>query len=138
MNVSINFWAVLLAAISSMAIGMIYYAKPCLGKYWIKLAKIDEKRFEKEMPRQMLGIFAAALITAEVTAYFTFLYHFFFEDSWLVAGLTTALILWLLSMTTLFIHNSLDQRPSNLTYISMGNRLASLLAMGLIIGCLHP
>jgi hypothetical protein len=138
MNVSINVWAVLLAAVSSMVVGMIYYAQPFLGKYWMKLAKVNQKRFEKEMPKQMIGVFVAALITAEVTAYFTFLYHYFFVDSWIEAGATTALILWLISMTTLFIHNSLDQRPANLTYISMGNRLASLLAMGIIIGLLHP
>jgi len=138
MSVSINAWAVLLAAVSSMIIGAVYYAKPMMGKQWMKLAKIDEKRFQKEMPKKMLGVLLAALITAEVTAYFTFLYHFFFVDSWLMAGVTTALILWLVSMTTLYIHNSLDQRPSNLTYVSMGNRLLSLLAMGLIIGWLHP
>jgi hypothetical protein len=138
MNVSVNMWAVLLAAVSSMVIGAIYYAKPFFGKAWMKLAKIDEKRFEKEMPKKMLGVFVAALITAEVTAYFTFLYHNFFVNSWLMAGLTTSLILWLVAMSTLFIHNSLDQRVANLTYISMGNRLVSLLAMGLIIGLLHP
>jgi hypothetical protein len=138
MNVSVNIWAVLLAAVSSMVIGSIYYAKPVFGRAWMKLGKIDEKRFEKEMPKKMLGVFVAALITAEVTGYFTFLYHYFFINSWIIAGLTTSLILWLVAMSTLFIHNSLDQRPANLTYLSMGNRLASLLAMGLIIGLLHP
>ncbi len=137
-NVSINLWAVLLAAISSMVIGSIYYAQSVFGKQWLKLAKINQKDFAKEMPKKMLGLFVAALITAEVVAYFTFLYHNFLQQSWFMSGAITALILWLLAMTTLFIHNTLDQRPANLTYLSMGNRLLSLLAMGLIIGWLHP
>lgn len=137
-NVSINLWAVLLAGISSMVIGTIYYAQPIFGKQWMMLTKINEKKFQKEMPKKIVGLFVAALITAEVIAYFTFLYHNFLQQSWLMSGTITALILWLLAMATLFIHNSLDQRPANLTYISMGNRLLSLLAMGLIIGWLHP
>jgi hypothetical protein len=139
MNVQINLWAVLLAGVSSMVIGMIYYANGVFGKEWKELAKIDHKRFAKEMPRVMPVVFVAALVTAYVVAYVTFLYEMFFHTSWLRAGLVTSLILWLgLSATTLVVHNSLDQRPKNLQWISLGNRLLSILAMGLIIGWLHP
>jgi hypothetical protein len=72
-------------------------------------------------------------------AYVTFLYHHFFQDSWIGAGLATSLILWLgVSASTLFIHGSVEQRPRVLTLIQIGNRLLSMLAMGLIIGWLHP
>jgi len=139
MNISINVWAVLLAGLSSMVIGMLYYSKPMFGADWMKLAKVDEKRFQKEMPKKMLGVFIAALVTAEVVAYMTFLYHYAFLDSWVLSGVITSLLLWLgVSATTIYVHNSLEQRPSHLTYISMGNRLLTLLAMGLIIGWLHP
>jgi len=139
MKVDINLWAVLLAGVSSMVIGMIYYADNVFGKEWKKLAKIDTKRFEKEMPRVMPLVFAGALITAYVVAYFTFLYQNFFRTSWLGAGVVTSLILWLgVAATTVYIHNALDQRPSSLSAISLGNRVLSLLAMGLIIGWLHP
>ena len=139
MSVDINLWAVLLAGVSSMVIGMIYYADPLFGKQWKKMAKVDEKRFQKEMPSVMPLVFVAALITAYVVAYVTFLYQNYFNGSWLAAGVISALILWLgVSATTTFVHNSLDQRPSKLTVISVGNRLLSILAMGLIIGWLHP
>jgi hypothetical protein len=141
MSVDINLWAVLLAGVASMVIGMLYYAKGVFGAQWMKLAKVDEKRFTREMPRIMPGVFAAALVTAYGVAYVTFLMENFFAGrmSWLEAGLVSALILWLnISATTLFIHNSLDQRPVTLTYISLGNRLLSIVAMGLIIGWLHP
>jgi hypothetical protein len=139
MHVSINLWGVLLAGISSMVIGMVYYHQALLGKQWMKLAKVDAKRFEKETPKLMPLVFVAALITADVVAYVTFLYHNFFGGSWVMAGLVTSLILWLgVSATTLFVHNTLDQKPSQLLYIALGNRLLSILAMGLIIGWLHP
>jgi Protein of unknown function (DUF1761) len=139
MSVDINLWAVLLAGVSSMVIGMLYYADQLFGKQWKKLAKIDEKRFQKEMPRVMPMVFVAALITAYVVAYVTFLYQNFFDSSWISAGVVSALVLWLgAAATTVYVHNSLDQRPASLTAISLGNRLLSILAMGLIVGWLHP
>ncbi len=97
----------LLAGVSSMVIGMLYYSDMLFGKEWKKLAKIDEKRFQKEMGRVMPWVFAAALVTAYVVAYFTFLYYNFFQTSWLSAGVVTSLALWVgVSATTTFVHNS--------------------------------
>ena len=139
MEVSINLWAVLLSGVSSMVIGMVYYHPPVLGNLWMQLAGINQKRFQKEMPKLMPLVFVAALVTAYVIAYVTFLYHSFFGGSWEMAGLTTSLVLWLgLSATSLFIHSSMEQRSSQLLYISLGNRLLSILAMGVILGWLHP
>jgi xanthine/uracil permease len=139
MEVHINLWGVLLGAVASMIIGMVYYSDTLFGKEWKKLAKVDEKRFQKEMPRIMPGMFVAALVTAYTVAFMTFLYQSYFANSWMTAGVTTSLILWLgLSATTTFVHNAVDQRPSRLTAISVGNRLLSILAMGLIVGWLHP
>lgn len=139
MRVDVNLWAVLLSGVASMVIGMLYYAKGAFGKEWMKLAKVDENRFARQMPKIMPFVFLGALVTAYVVAYVTFLYQYFFRSSWLSAGVVTALILWLgISATTVYVHNSLDQRPSELTAISLGNRLLSILAMGLIIGWLHP
>jgi hypothetical protein len=139
MEVHINLWGVLLGGVASMVIGMIYYADQLFGKEWKKLAKIDGKRFQKEMPKLMPQMFVAALITSYVVAYFMFLYQNFFETSWLRAGVVTALILWLgAAATTVYVHNAVDQRPSKLTAISLGNRLLSIVAMGLLVGWLHP
>ena len=139
MDVQINLWGVLLSGVASMVIGMIYYRDSLYGKEWKKLAKIDEKRFQKEMPKVMPWVFVGALVTAFVVAYFMFLYENFFHSSWLRAGVITSLIVWLGgAATTVYIHNSLDQRSNKLTAISLGNRLLSILAMGLIVGWLHP
>jgi uncharacterized protein DUF1761 len=139
MHVHIDLWGVLLGAVASMIIGMLYYADNVFGKEWKDLAKINGKRFQKDMPRLVPFMFVAALLTSYVVAYVTFLYHNFFQDSWIGAGIVTALILWLgIAATTVFVHNAFDQRRMRLTAISLGNRLLSLLAMGLLVGWLHP
>lgn len=139
MGVQINWLGVLLAGVSSMVIGYLYYMPDMFGRLWMKLGKIDEKLFKKEQPQLMPLLFVAAFLTASVLAYFIFIVHQFFGDSWLAAGIITSVWSWAgFSFTTLFVHNSLDQRPFNLTLISWGNRLISLLAMGLILGWLHP
>jgi hypothetical protein len=139
MGVQINWLAVLLAGVSSMVIGFIYYMPGVFGKTWMKLGKVDPKLFKKQQPQLMPLLFVAALLTAFVLAHFVYIVHHFFGDSWLVAGVETSLWAWVgFSFTTLFVHNGMDQKPFNLTIISWGNRLLSLLAMGLILGWLHP
>lgn len=139
MDVHINYLAVLLAALSSMVVGMIYYAPAVFGKKWMALAKIDEKRYQKELPRLMPVMFVAALVVAYVMAHVIYAEHRFFGNSWLSDSVSTAFWLWLgFSATTLVVHNALEQRPTKLTFISVGNRLLSFLAMGLILGWLHP
>ena len=50
MSIAINLWAVLLAGVSSMVIGSLYYSKSMFWAVWRKQAHIDEKKFEMEMP----------------------------------------------------------------------------------------
>lgn len=139
MVVHINYWAVLLGGIASMVIGTIYYADSVFGKQWKKLAKIDAKRFQKEMSFSMVQVFIGALITSYTVAFITALYQGFFHSTWIMAGLGSALILFVgLSATTVIIHDTLNQIPAKLINITLGNRLLSILAMGLLIGWLHP
>jgi hypothetical protein len=139
MELHINFWAVLLGGIASMVIGATYYADGVFGKEWKKLAKIDNKRFEKEMPWNMAQMLIYALVTSYMVALATCLYQAFYDSSWITAGLISSVVLFVgVSATTIAIHNTLNQIPKKLTLITLGNRLLSILAMGFIIGWLHP
>jgi hypothetical protein len=139
MEIHINFWAVLLGGVASMVIGMIYYSNSIVGKQWKKLAKIDTKLFEKEMALNMTQVFIYALITAYSVAYVACLYQAFYNSSWMTAGLVSSLVLFVgIAATTVVIHDTLNQKPSKLIGITLGNRFLSILAMGLIIGWLHP
>lgn len=44
MDVQINWLAVVLATLSSMIVGSIWYAKPVFGEKWAKLVKLDDKK----------------------------------------------------------------------------------------------
>ncbi len=139
MKVDVNLWAVLLAGISSMIIGAIYYSNVVFGKQWKVLAKVNERSMKSTMQKSMPLVFIAALLTSYVVAYFTFIFHSFFNDSWLKSGLEVSLILWLgVSLTTVYIHNAFEGKPTQLSIITVGNRLLSLLAMGLLVGLIHP
>lgn len=139
MDITINFWGVLLGAISSLVVGAIYYSPGLFGKDWMKLGKVDEKRFKKEQPKFTVLALVVAFIVAYFVAYFGFLYHNFYQDSWLGAAVSVALLLWVgFSATTVVVHGALDQRPRRLMYITLGNRLLSFLAIGLLVGWLHP
>jgi len=122
-----------------MLIGSIYYADSVFGKFWKKQSRIDLKRFKKEMPWTMTQVFVYALITSYVVAYFSCLYQNFYHSSWLSSGVVVSGVLFIgISATTVIIHNTLNQVHSKLIFITLGNRLLSLLAMGLIVGWLHP
>lgn len=137
MEVSVNYLAVLLAAVGSMVVGSIWYAQSVFGKIWIKLAKV--KMGKNSQPSQMAvlfgGVFIAALVTAYVLAHVAFLSNHYFGDSFLQNSLSTAFWLWLgLTAARIFTHDSFEGRPRTLTLLTAGHELVTLLVMGLIIG----
>jgi hypothetical protein len=139
MEIHINFWAVLLGALASMVIGAIFYADGVFGKEWKKLGKIDIKRFEKELPTNMMQVFVYALVASYAVAFVTCLYQAYYNSSWISAGIVSSLVLFVgVAATTVTIHNTLNQISTKLTSITLTNRFLSILAMGLIIGWLHP
>lgn len=136
MEVQINWLAVLLAGLSSMVVGMIYYAKPIFGDSWQKLVKLDDSKMKTGMAPAMAKSIIASLVTAYVLAHVTYLSSSFFVDtSFEAAAITTAFWLWLgIAATTIVVHDAFEQRPMKLTAMNAGNQLLTLLAMGLIIG----
>lgn len=141
MSVEVNYWAVLLAGASSMAVGSIWYAKGVFGATWGKLAKVDmSKRVEGSQMALLLGLtFVASLITAYVLAHVSYLSHSFFGNSWLQDSVSTAFWLWLgFTATRMLTHDLFEGRRKKLTLLNWGNELVTVLVMALIIGWLHP
>ena len=142
MSVSINLWAVLLAAVSSMIVGSLWYMPGVFGKAWAKLsgATMDNKGKSAATMMWMYGsVFVASLITAYVLAHVTFLAHKFFNDSFMQDALGTAFWLWLgFTATRLYVHDTFEGRRKKLTLLNAAHELVTVLVMGLIIGWLHP
>jgi hypothetical protein len=138
MDVEINWLAVLLATLSTMVVGSVWYARGVFGNTWIKLAKVDLKK-ERGMAGPLVGAFVASFLTAYILAHVTFLSNRFFGNSFLQDALSTGFWLWLgFVAARLFVHDSFEGRPAKLTVLNAAHELVTIMVMALIIGVLHP
>jgi hypothetical protein len=135
MDVQVNALGVLLAAVSSMVVGSIWYARPVLGNTWMKLAKVKMDSDKSKVVPMLALTFVLALLTAYILAHVSYLSNSFFHNSFLQDSLATAFWLWLgLTAARIFTHDLFEGRPSKLTLITVSHELVTLLVMGLVIG----
>ncbi|HSX42508.1 MAG TPA: DUF1761 domain-containing protein [Candidatus Saccharimonadales bacterium] len=141
MHVDINYVGVVVAAVASMVVGGVWYARPVFGTAWAKLAgvKMDGKVTTKDMTLLMAVQFAASLLTAYILAHFVFFVHFFTLDSWMMDAVTTALWGWLgFTATRMLSHDMFEGRRKKLTLLNLAHEAVTLVVMGAVIGWLHP
>jgi hypothetical protein len=138
MEVEINGTAVVLATLSTMVVGSVWYAPQVFGKKWEKLARIDKKN--PANPAVAIGItLVVSLISAYVLAHVAYLAHQFFGNSFLHDSLTTAFWVWLGFTATRFItHDAFENRPRQLTLLNIAHEFVTFMVMGLIIGLMAP
>ena len=137
MEVEVNTWAVLAAAVSSFVVGMIWYAPTVFGEKWRVLIKMDKSEMKKGPGGQAWALtVAGALLQAYILAHVTYLAsQYFIDRSWMSVALTTAAWMWAgFQLSMLVTHDSFEKRPLKLTMLNAGNQLATLMAMGLVIG----
>ena len=137
MDVHINVWAVILATLSSMAVGSIWYAPAVFGKAWMKLAKVDAKQASAAWA---IGItLVVSFLTAYVLAHVTYLSNQFFHHSYMQDALSTGFWLWLGFTAARFItHDVFEARPTKLTLMNIAHEFATIMVMALLIGWLQP
>jgi hypothetical protein len=139
MNVEVNYLAVFLAAVSSMVVGSVWYAKGVFGDTWAKLVKLDDKKMRAGMIKALGLAFVLALLMAYILAHLAFLSHNFFHHSFMQDAVTTAFWAWLgVAFTRTVTHDAFEQRPLKLTLMNTGNMLVTMLLMGVVIGWLKP
>ncbi|HMS50350.1 MAG TPA: DUF1761 domain-containing protein [Candidatus Saccharibacteria bacterium] len=135
MSVEVNYWGVVVAMLSSMAVGSFWYAQAVFGKRWAKLANVDMSKDRGNMFKPIATTMVVSLITAYVLAHVAYLTNQFFGRSFLQDSLTTAFWLWLGFTAARFItHDAFEGRPSQLTLINAGNEFFTVMLMGLVIG----
>jgi len=140
MELTINYFAVLLAAVAGMAVGFIWYSKPLFGKPWARLMGFTDeslKAAQKELGK-LYGIsFIFALLTAYILAHVVELSAAFYGTSAFTAGITSAFFMWLgFVMPVQFTAEMFGGKKWKLFAINTGYQLASLLAAGKVIGLL--
>ncbi len=139
MEVTINYWAVLLAAISSMVVGSIWYMPKVFGDSWMKLSgtKPDKNMSQSKMATMYGLTFVASLVTAYVLAHVAYLSNQFFHHTLLQDALSTAFWLWLgFTAARLLVHDLFEGRRKKLTILNALHELVTVLVMALIIGAM--
>jgi hypothetical protein len=132
----VNLWAVLVAAVSTMVVGFLWYSPVLFAKPWTVLmgydpndkAKMDEMR--KSMGKSFGISFVASLIAAfvlgkiiEVTTVDSALY-----------GMKIGFAVWLGFVTTVQLTAKLfGNQPTKLYLINTGYQLVCYLVMGAIL-----
>jgi len=115
----------------------VWYAKPVFGAKWMKMVGLTDAKAKEGSMKAIITAFICSLVTAYVLAHVIYLSNSFFNNSFLIDGLTTAFWLWLgISASRVITHDAFEQRDMKLTAMTIGNQLVTLLAMGAIIGLL--
>jgi hypothetical protein len=130
----LNWWAILLATLSTMPIGYIWYdLKIGFGKHWAKLNGLSEK--ELGSSEGMTKTFGMMIALSFATAFFmaclikaTGITGFWdsFVFGVILGGIFRA--------GAHIIHDGFTKKPIELTLINAGHDIASLAVMAVIIG----
>ncbi len=131
----INIWAVLLATLSSMVVGSVWYTPKVFGNYWMKVAKVSPSGEAKDAVRPILITLVVSFVSALVLAGSAAISQHFYGGNFLANTLITAVILWAGFTAARFItHDAFEGRPAGLTVLNCAHELVTLVVMGLIIG----
>jgi len=137
MEISINYLAVVVAAIANMAVGYLWYG-PVFGKQWKALMGFTPESMKqmKITPQMaMVGGVVTSLIMAYVLAHFINLGMAYFPDaSALKAGIHTAFWAWLgFTATTIASSFLWEGKPFNLFLLNASQSFVALIVMSLIL-----
>lgn len=141
MEITVNYVAILAAAIASMILGFLWYSPFVLGKPWMKLKGYSESVLKAEQKKMgpYYGLsFIVALITAYVLSHIMALSMNFYHYAPMMTGLTSAFWAWLGFIMPVQVTSTIfGEKKWKLLAIESGYQLASLLLMGVLIGYLR-
>jgi len=131
----VNFLAVLVAAIVSMGIGMLWYGQ-LFGKEWALLMGFDtsdpkvKDQMQQGMKSAMVGTFISFLIMGSMLSYYI---NVTGADS-VSKGLNAGFVAWLgFVLTTIVINGLWASNKPKLIAINAGHLLAVMLVTGAIL-----
>lgn len=141
MEVNVNLFAIIVAAVVSMGLGFLWYSPYVLGNQWMKersFTKDSLKSAQKEMGKLYALSFVVSLITAYVLAHVMTLSEAFYNTPMVQTGLSSGFFMWLGFVMPVQVTSTIfsDKKNWRLFGIDTGYQLASLLVMGVVIGML--
>ena len=132
---TINYVAVVVAAIAGYAVGALWYSPVLFGKVWMRLMEITPEKMEANKGKSMGKMYAIGFVGTLLMSYV--LAHF--VGMALVADISGALQLgfwlWLGFIATVLLGSVLyESRPWKLYFINAAHYLVALLVMAIILG----
>jgi hypothetical protein len=135
MFANVSVWGWVLGGLSAIVVGMIWYSPFLFGKQWGKALGVSEKQMNEGRAKVMPVLILVSLLTAYILSIFTVYFMRYTSKGAMMSGFDTAVLVWLgFAGTALVAHDVFDPRPKSKLYINLGNRLVTLVVMGLIIG----
>lgn len=138
MDVPVNYLAVLLAGVASMAVGFAWYHPMFFGKAWMKEMGYTEKSLKAEQ-NKMGALYGLSLLGALIMAYV--LSHVmvfsmnYFHYAPVSTGLSSAFWMWLGFVAPVQMTDVIFGRKNWKLYkLNTGYQLTSLLVMGWVLG----
>ncbi len=130
---SLNYPAVLVAAVLNMVIGALWYSPALLGKRWMDLVGLKPEDVQRRMagaPRMYGLAFVASLLMAYALARIVW----YSGVATVTGGAAIGLLAWLgFVATTHGVNYLFEGRPARLYWINTGYPLASLVIMGALL-----
>jgi hypothetical protein len=140
MDVSVNYFAILLAAASSMLVGFFWYSPSFFGKPWMKLMGYTAKSMEASkdnMSKTYAITFLGSLVMAYVLAHSLIFASSYTKVSGFSGGLMAGFWSWAGFVLPVQVNDALfGAKPWLLVKINTGYQLVSLLLMGVILSYL--
>ncbi len=131
--ISVNYVAVIVAAIAAFAAGMIWYSPAVMGKKYMKVMGKTEKDMKKEM-KGMQGPMIKGLVMNLIMAY-VLANILGVTGAWTIMdGVQGAFWLWLGFVATILYGAVIwEKKTMDWFIISAGHYLVSMLVMGIVL-----
>lgn len=126
----VNYLAVLVAAIVSMILGMVWYSPILFGRQWSALMGVDPNDKEKmeKMKKESGLLYAATAIGSLIMAYILALFFLWIGVEDVINGMLASVFIWVGFIATVTFSNALfEKKPKALWAINGGYHLVALL-----------
>ncbi len=133
MDISINYWATLVAAISFMGLGALWYSPVLFGKIWMKAIGMSEAEL-KEASQGMGMAYGLMFVSALVMSYVLGHMVDYSQSVNSVLGAKTGFWIWLGFVAPVTLQSKVfENKPWTLWLLNNGYNLTGLIIMGIIL-----
>lgn len=131
---TINYLAVIVAAIVYLIIGWLWYA-PLFGAAWMKAIG---KTKEQVAAGASAANYIIALVTSFIACYGIARIMLWYGDVSIRSGILVGVLVGVcFVLTSMFVNDTFEKRPTGLTFINVLYHLVSMVVAGIILGVWH-